>query len=82
MLDARDASAVNLVGGASFDYRAAMLRGIAFANDGACCQLALSQMFFCMNLPRAMIHICAHLSCEPTSLIALRRLGQPLAACQ
>lgn len=57
--DARDASAVNLVGGTSFDYLAAMRRGIAFANDGACCQVALSQVFFCMNLPCAMVHACA-----------------------
>jgi len=51
MPDARDASAVYLVGGTSFDNLAAMRRGIAFANDRACCQVARSQVFFCMNLP-------------------------------
>ncbi|MCP1121285.1 hypothetical protein [Robbsia andropogonis] len=61
MSDARDASAVDLACGTSFDYRAAMRRGIAFANDGAFYQLALSRMFFSMNLPRATIHPCARL---------------------
>jgi hypothetical protein len=37
--DARDASAVYRLGGTSFKHLAAMRRGIAFANDGACCQL-------------------------------------------
>lgn len=60
MPDARDASAVNLVGGTSFDDLAAMRRGIAFANDGACCQVALSQVFFCMNLPCATARIAAN----------------------